>query len=407
MIAQRHAFGWFLRGILAGVMLASPLFLRAQTASPAAPPPPQSSGAGEAKPWWKGITTDGYLSLSYTYNPDDPIPRINQFRVFDFNANDPQLDVAQLVIQRPVSEPKQFGFKFNMMAGSGVPEITAAYGMFRNTHTGIAHHFDIPELYASYIVPVGKGLRLDAGKFATHLGYEVIGGYDSYNDNFSRGFLFGYGIPFTHTGVKAGYSFSNRVSAAVLLTDGCDAVTRLNGRVTFGGQLAITPSKTTSVTFNFLHGPERPHNAHDQRSLYELTGTWKVAPRLTLAFDGLYADEDHAAANGSDAIWKGLAGYSKYSFAKRFSLAFRGEVFRDGGGSRTGVDQTLEGFTLTPEYDLPAKFSRLSSKFKRADGQFAVRGEFRQDLSDQDSFRKGAGFTDHQFTTAVNLIYLF
>lgn len=407
MIAQRLAFGWFLRGMLAGVMLASPLFMRAQTASPADPPLPQSSAVSEARPWWKGITTDGYLSLSYTYNPDDPIPRIDQFRVFDFNANDPQLDVAQLVVQRPVSEPNQFGFKFNMIAGSGVPEVTAAYGMFRDTRTGIAHHFDIPELYASYIVPVGKGLRLDAGKFATHLGYEVIGGYDGYNDNFSRGFLFGYGIPFTHAGAKASYSFSNRVSATLLLTNGCDAVTRLNGRVTFGGQLAVTPSKTTTLTFNFLHGPERPHNAHDQRSLYELTGTWKVMPRLTLAFDGLYADEDHAAANGTDAIWRALAGYSKYSFTKRFSLAFRGEVFRDGGGSRTGVDQTLQGFTLTPEYDLPAKFSRLSTKFKRADGQFAIRGEFRKDLSDQNPFGKGVSPTDRQFTTAVNLIYLF
>jgi hypothetical protein len=38
-------------------------------------------------------------------------------------------------------------------------------------HTGIAHHVDIPELFISYIVPIGKGLRLDAGKYATHMGY--------------------------------------------------------------------------------------------------------------------------------------------------------------------------------------------------------------------------------------------
>jgi hypothetical protein len=405
MVVPRHA--WFLGGMLAGVVLASPLFLRAQTASPADPSPVQANAAGEPRPWWKGIAADGYLSFSYSYNPDDPIPRINQFRVFDFNANDPQLDVAQLVIQRPVSESKQFGFKLNIMAGSGVPEVTAAYGLFRDTQSGVAHHFDIPELYASYIVPVGKGLRLDAGKFATHLGYEVIGGYDGYNDNVSRSFLFGYGIPFTHTGVKAGYSFSRRVSAALLVTNGSDAVTRLNGGVTVGGQVAVTITKTASITFNCLHGPERPHNGHDQRSQYELTGSWKMAPRLTLGFDGLYADEDHAASSGKDAIWKGLVGYSKFSFTKRSSLAFRGEVFRDGGGSRTGVDQTLRGFALTPEYDLPARLSRLNSRFKRIDGQFAIRGELRKDLSDQASFRKGTGFTDQQFTTAVNLIYLF
>ena len=407
MIAQRRALGFLSKIVLAGVMLASPRFLFAQSSGPADPPAASSSDNVEDKPWWKGITTDGFLSLSYNYNTNDPSPRLNQFRVFDFNENDPQLEVAQLVIQHPVGESGRFGFRFNMIAGSGVPEITAAYGMFRDTHTGIAHHFDIPELYLSYMVPVGKGLRLDAGKFVTHLGYEVIGGYDGYNDNFSRGFIFGYGLPFTHTGLKASYPFSARISGAFLLTNGCDAVTRLNGGVTFGGQLAVVTSKTTDLTFNFLPGPEKPHTDHEQRSLYALVGTWKVVPRFSLGFDGLYADEDHAASNGSDAIWKGLAGYAKYSLTRQLSLAFRGEVFADIGGSRTGTPQTLRGFTLTPEYVLPANLSRLRSEFRRLDGKFVVRGEFRQDFSDQNTFRKGTGFTNRQFTTAANLIYLF
>lgn len=99
-------------------------------------------------------------------------------------------------------------------------------------------------------------------------------------------------------------------------------MTRLNGGVTVIGQLAAVTSKTTNLAFTFLHGPEKPHNMHDQRSLYELIGAWKVMPRFTLGFDGLYADEDHAATNGSDAIWKGLAGYSKYNFTKEFRLRF-------------------------------------------------------------------------------------
>lgn len=384
-------------------MLASPLFLYAQNNLPSGP----SSDAPHNPSWWKGITTNGFISFSYTYNTNDPIPRLNQFRVFDFNDNDPQLDVAQLVIQHPVSEAGQFGFRLNLIAGSGVAEVTAAYGMFRNTHTGIAHHFDIPEVYASYIVPIAKGLRLDAGKFVTPFGYEVIGGYDGWNDNFSRGFIFGYGIPFTHAGIKASYSFNSKISGAAFLTNGSDAVTRLNGGVTVIGQFAAVTSKTTNLAVTFLHGPEQPHNTHDQRSVYELIGAWKVMPRFTLGFDGLYGDEDHAAANGSDAIWKGLAGYSKYNFTKELSVAFRGEVFADIGGSRTGTSQTLRGFTLTPEYDLPAKLSRVSSELHHLDGKLIVRGEVRQDLSDQNSFRKGAGFTDRQFTRAVNLVYLF
>jgi hypothetical protein len=392
---------------LAGVMLASPLFLFAQSSGPAVVPLASPSKEVERKAWWKEITADGFLSFSYTYNTNVPVSRLNQFRVFDFNDEDPQLDVAQVVIQHSVSESGQLGFRLNVIAGSGGPEITASYGLFRDTNTGLAHHFDIPEFYLSYIVPIGKGLRLDAGKFVTHLGYEVIGGYDGYNDNFSRGFNFGYGIPFTQTGVKASYPFNSKISAELLFTNGCDAVKDLNGSVTVGGQLAVVPSKNTNLSFNFLHGPERPHNAHDQRSMYELTGAWKPVPRIVLGIDALYADEDHAASNGSDAIWKGFAGYSTYLFTKNLSLAFRGEVFADSGGSRTGTSQTLRGFTLTPQYVLPAKLSSLNSEFKHFDGKFVIRADFRQDFSDQDTFQKGAGYTNRQFTTAVNLIYLF
>ncbi len=389
-----------------GAMLTSPLLLWPQSG-----PPSDAGAAGaslpERKPWWNAITTNGYLSLSYTHDTNNPEPHLNQFRVFDFNDDNPQLDAAQLVVQHPASEPHQFGFRLNLLGGSGVPEVTASYGLFRDTHTGIAHHFDIPEAFISYVVPVGKGLRLDAGKFVTHMGYEVIGGYDGYNDNFSRSYLFGYGVPFTHTGLKASYSFNNRLSSAILITNGCDAVQNLNGTVTVGGQFTAATSRNTSLTFNFLQGAERPHNSRDQRSVMEITGTWKVVPRFSLGLDALYGHEDQAAIGGGEATWRGLSGYSKYKLTKALSLAFRGEVFDDIGGSRTGVQQLLQGFTLTPEYDLPAKFSQLSAKFKRIDGQFAIRGEFRQDFSDHPSFRKGADLTTRQFTTAVNLIYLF
>jgi hypothetical protein len=343
-----------LTGLLAaGMMLGSSPQLLAQTAE-------EVSG-------WKGITTDGYAPLSYSYNANTPEPRVNQFRVFDFNDNEPQLDVAELVIQRAVSQPNQFGFRFDLLAGSGVPEVTAAYGMFRDRKTLVAHHVDIPQLYVRYVVPLGKGLSLDAGKFATHMGYEVIGGYDGYNDNFSRGFIFGYGIPFTHTGLRATYTFTSRISAMVSLTKGWDDVQSLNHGYTWGSQLNYATTKNTSVSFNFLHGPERVNDVRDQRSAGEMVATWKTIPRLSLAIDGLYAHEENAVAPGVDAIWKGIAGYAKYAVTKRFSLAVRAERFRDGGGTRTGLDQALNGFTFTPEYVLDAKLSKIDFNISPGD----------------------------------------
>ncbi len=394
---------------MAGVMSLSPLLVCAQTETPTPAPATDPVGStGQEKPWWRDISTNGFLSLSYTSNNNDPSPRINQFRVFDFNNDDPQLDVAQLVIQRAIKEPKQFGFRVDLMAGSGVPEVTAAYGLFRDMQTGIAHHVDIPQLFVSYIVPIGKGLRFDAGKFATHMGYEVIGGYDGYNDNFSRGFIFGYGIPFTHTGLKATYAFNSKITAMASICNGWDDFQRLNHAYTAAAQLAITPAKSVNVTFNFIHGPERRQDTQDQRAVYELVTTWRPVAKLTLGGDGLYGHEENGVAAGHDALWRGLAGYAKYSLTPALSLAFRGEVFNDGGGTRTGTDQTLRGFTLTPEYDMNARFSRLNSRFRKANGKLIVRGEVRLDLSDRNVFLVGSNpIGKRQFTSAVNLIYLF
>ncbi len=403
------AFGRLLGSIaLAGAMITSPLFLSAQenpvSAGLASANP---AGTPESRSWWRGITTNGFASLSYEYNTNQPESRLNQFRVFDFNDNEPQLDVAQLVIQRAIEKPNEFGFRFNVIAGSGVPEVTAAYGLFRNCKTMIAHHFDIPEFYLSYIAPLGKGLRFDAGKFATHMGSEIIGGYDGYNDEFSRGFIFGYGVPFTHTGVKATYPFTSKISAMLLVTNGWDEVQRLNHGYSVGGQVTVTPTKTTALYFNFIRGPARPNDDHDQRSAYEVVGSWKTTSKLNLGFDGLYADDENGISLGNDAIWKGMAGYAKYNLTKPFSLAFRGEVFNDGGGTRTGVPQTLQGYTLTPEYDMAAKFSDVSRLLKKLDGKFVVRGEIRLDRSNKAVFQRWDTLIDHQFTSAVNLIYLF
>ena len=188
-------------------------------------------------------------------------------------------------------------------------------------------------------------------------------------------------------GLKASYAFNSRISSALMVTNGCDAVTRLNGGVTFGGQFAAVTSKNTTLTFNFLHGPEQPHNDHDQRGLYELTGSWKVMPRLALAFDGLYADEDHAARDGSDAIWKGFAGYSKYTYKRIFSRISR-------RGLRRWRGQPHRHVANPPRLHRYARicFARqyLAPELLHfaIDGKFVTRGEFRQDLSDHATFRR-------------------
>ena len=94
---------------------------------------------------------------------------------------------------------------------------------------------------------------------------------------------------------------------------------------------------------------------------------------------------------------------------RSFRWLFAPEIFRDGGGTRTGVDQTLQGYTFTPEYDMAAKLSDIASFLRKLDGKFVVRGDVRLDRSNKNVFLTADPSlpVPQQFTAAVNLIYLF
>src|SRR6266850_4828875 len=182
-----------LAGLLAG---ASNLTPRTCTAAAAAEKIPA---------WLHEMTLDGFLAASYSYNFNRPASATNQLRVFDFDDNSFKLDEFELVAQHPVAKPRDSGFRVDLTVGSSEPRIAASTGLFRDDSSQ-AGDLDIHQAFASYVAPLGLGLRIDAGKFITSHGYEVIDGYDGWNDNATRSLLFGYAIPFTHVGVRGAYT---------------------------------------------------------------------------------------------------------------------------------------------------------------------------------------------------------
>jgi hypothetical protein len=150
---------------------------------------PQASSTPPQTPWYETLSLNGLVSTSYVVNFNSPASRTNQFRVFDTDEQTATLDVVELVVQRPVTSPGDVGFRADVAFGSSVPRVTAALGLFRDD-SGKAGDFDIQQAFLSYVVPAGRGLRIDAGKFVTHIGYEVIDGYGGFNDSHSRGLLF-------------------------------------------------------------------------------------------------------------------------------------------------------------------------------------------------------------------------
>lgn len=373
--------------IAAAAVLGAARGTGAQEPYPAPAPTPAAVSAPATKPWYEEIALNGFLSVSYSYNLDRPVSGTNQYRVFDFDDNSFKVDVFTLTLQKPVSKSGEIGFRVDADAGASIPRVSSSYGLFHG------QDFDLKQAFVSYVVPVGSGLRIDAGKFLTHFNYEFIESWETPNDNATHSFMFGYAIPFTHTGVRSSYTFNDELAGMVMLANGWDNVKDNNSAKTVGAQLTWTPVKSVSVAGNFITGPERANVDGDPRTVFELVVQWKLSNLTVLGLDALFGAEKGAVVPGERATWSGLVGYARLGVSERFAICLRGEYFADPDGARTGVPQDLKEATLTPEW-------KISS-------HFLARADLRADWSSRDVFEKRGGFTGTQPSILLNVFYAF
>jgi hypothetical protein len=371
-------------------LLVGPRLAAAQDPPGGAVPPAAEAEEPPAVPWYQQLTFNGFASGSFVGNFNRPPSRTNQYRVFDTDEGGFTLDVVELVLQRPAAKPGDFGFRTDLAVGSSMPKVMASAGLFRD-EDGTAGNIDLFQGFVSYIVPVGKGLRVDAGKFFTSFGYELIDGYEGYNDNHSHSFLFGFAEPAAHTGVRLSYPLSAKLAVQVMVVNGWDVAKDNNRGKTVGGQLALTPTPWLTAYVNYLGGPEQDGNAH-MRHAFDLAVTGKVSKRVTLGLNYDYGTEEKVAlaetAGGGvrDAHWQGVAGYLRVAVTERFAVGLRADRFDDTNGARTSVMQTLEEVTLTPQMALTPHVT--------------LRGDLRRDRSDRDVFERHDGTPGRGQTTA-------
>jgi len=339
------------------------------------------------------VEIHGFASSSYTFNFNEPDSRTNNFRIFDQDANSFQFDVGELVFLKETADMDDIGFRVDLTYGFSVPEVAQSTPLTPDDEDD----FDVQQGYVSWKAPVGNGLQLDFGKFITHIGAEVIEGYDGWNSNFSRSFLFGLAIPFTHTGLRASYDINDQLSVLGVIANGWDNTTDNNDSKSIGFQVAYSPSDDLAIFFNWMGGNEQTDSDHEFRQIFDIVVDAAVSNQLSLQFNLDYGTEQDTGVGGDDAEWFGLAGIVRYDVNKWFSMNFRAEIFKDYDGVRTLTTATpghdLWEITITPEF--------------RINKNMVVRAEYRHDESNKPVFGDGAGFSDTQDTVAFNALVYF
>ena len=394
-----------------------------QSASPThAAPPPEAAAvaaptAAPATGLAAGTTVNLLLDTYYEYNFNAPIGRVNLLRAFDVSSNSFSLNQAALVVENAPNPDagKRWGARVDLQ-----------WGQATQTLQGNAANEARPEIYralfqayGTYVLPIGKGLTADFGKWASSIGIE--GNYTKDQMNYSRSFWFDY-LPFYHMGLRLNYNFNDRLGVHYWVTNGTQQTEAFNGFKDQSAGFNWQPSKTVNWTFNYYLGQEHPDaqyfpngapagltNLPSQQGIpfepirpaatgrlhiFDSYVTWQPSAALSFAADGDWVIERNLLTSAPQRTDGGTL-YARYQFTPKVALAARAEYLSDAGGLFSGAPQTLKETTITAEYKL-------------ADS-FLLRWEWRRDLSNRPFFYSDTlGLLKPSQTTAgVGLVWWF
>ena len=360
----------------------------AQLAAPAATA--ASALPGKSDPL-RGTTVNVLLDGYYGYNFNNPIGRVNLLRAYDVSSNAFSLNQAAMVLENPADPDhgKRFGVRLDLQ-----------FGQATETLQGNANNELRPDVwrnlfqaYGTYVVPIGKGLTVDFGKWASSLGIE--GNYTKDQMNYSRSYWFDF-LPFYHTGARLNYKLTDAVAVNYWITNGTQQTEPFNNFKDQLFGLNVQPRRNVAWTLNYYLGQEHP----DVEYLPGNTGpglpaqqgipfapipnapkgklhvldtylTWQASPKLTLAIEGDYVIQ-RLMTSSAPAHTTGGASYARYQLTPRTAIAARAEYLSDRGGLFTGATQAIKDTTVTFEQRL-------------AEG-FLLRQEWRRDSSNQRYF---------------------
>lgn len=190
------------------------------------------------------------------------------------------------------------------------------------------------QAYVTYSGEELGGWSINAGKFYTHLGYELTRAKDNWL--YTRGLLFAFGIPLWHQGVSAsGPIIPGKLTGGVYALNGWDGRTaaELNRSVTLGANLSYTAIANTTLTYNYIGGPEQADPA-SMREVHELIAAYQT-DAFGVALDAIVGREGGAVAGR----WHSAALSGRYSLIERLDLVGRYEFFddRDNGFAVNGA----------------------------------------------------------------------
>jgi len=316
------------------------------------------------------LSISGSVDAYYRYNFQNAkdVPATNNYTSFTNSQNSFELGMASL--------------KFDYSKGKVGAVADLGFGNraaeFSYAETGILAA--IKQAYVTYAP--SENVKFSMGKWATHVGYELLD--PQLNRNYSMSYMFSYG-PFSHTGIKADFSLGSGFGAMVGVANPTDNIMASFAKKNVLAQLSKS-GDNYGIFLNYVGGKDLDDNSINQVGL---TATATISDVFSIGYDGTVKSVDPPA--GSSGSWWGSALYLNVDPAEKFGLTLRGEYFSDKDGV-AGFDTNIfdltlslnikpsESFMIIPEFRLDSGkdpiFLKNSGDLVKSTGTFALAAVF-------------------------------
>lgn len=285
------------------------------------------------------------IDTYYRYDLNDAPNKTNNLTSFTNSKNSFELGMASIKAEHAIG-------KISATADLGFGRRAQEYS-YNDAGTMMA----IKQLYLSY-TPI-PAIRFTMGKWATHIGYELVDAYA--NRNYSISYAFTYG-PFFHTGLKADISLGGKSALMLGIANPTDfSTTTSANKVVLAQFSTATKNERLKTYLNFQGGTGF--------SQFDLVLNGSINRQFSINYDGTIKSVKNGTTNHS---WNSNAIYLNFDPANQWGITLRTEYFNDPDKitvAGTSVLQTtlsgnihLQNLTLIPEFRIDHASQEIFNK---------------------------------------------
>jgi len=241
-----------------------------------------------------------------------------------------------------------------------------------------------------------NNLWLDAGVFASHIGFESAISIDNWTMTRS---ILAENSPYFLTGAKLTYNPSDKWEIAGLIVNGWQRIQRIQGNSlpSFGTQINFSPTEKVTLNWSTFIGTDDPDTTRRMRYFNNFYGQFQLTEKFGLISGFDIGTQQRVKSSSTYDLWFSPVIIGQFTINKTWKTAVRAEYYQD----ETGIiipTGTPNGFKTT-SISLNLDYSPTQNIICRLEGRW---------LNSRDQiFETKSTLTDNNFIIATSIAIRF